>query len=1531
MSWSQSAQGFVRALKSPADPPQVGEPLKIEIARIVWDRSAIYIPNKAQIVYDWILTKFLKERGNEGPVIDVRYWKLLSDIITCTSGPSASQNANAKSQLLALLNKTPLAPIVTSVFSLSPALQPRDTSPLFESVRKCIDVLWPLAVPKFTAESLLECWAAFVGSLLSRGAQTEVDENYVRVGSRTCESYRSTLANSSNKKKLYRQFVQSHLSNWLSCTGGCGSTTAEVPLLSSVYSVGIETLFNLDMLRNLMSVTPITSDALFSNLLNLVKSSPETVTRNVPDLFLSYVQAIKRHRSADFGSGSSGQANAGLVGQIQGAGLRFFVACDVILRDSPEDSPAAWTARVRLLQIVEQEALFGGQVQGFGSSGETDEEAHLMLKQIVTDAIKILESVTGAEEDATTALLKMDLAVQCITVSVKIDYELVSPSISRLLQALLALPLLTRSWGYLSEKACLEQQVDTLLTSALSHHSKTRTLPSYLETFLSTCTSLDLPPVDRELSHSQSTYRVCHESRLLSQHHLSQMSRSCLAYVTPSQIPEVVDSVCDALQQMHDAFTQSLLSLPDGEASKPKKRKGSQADANGATPSSQNLELAVIRFTLVSKLAGAVLPCLPLQSLTADNRREVAGKVRAGAAKAVILPALKAYISSSKKHGAAESPKKRKAASSKGDQSVWATQTVAAAALRLDYAIAAASHGGLYHSVLMNEEEAGTKELLLQSFSVDLESATSVQAPELIPEMARSLLKSELGFQLQDALFSATLGYLGKYLDTSVGWGGMVSELDHQGAHNEAAVALLYNLSDRWLGTFEKSAPASELNNLAAVIMNLAVTTPHGKAGGKLYAHNILSLLLRNAEFWELSRLRAALTSRINALTAPYEKYDLSDLLAQITGGDTLMQNPTIDDLEKALAVYKFLLHVPQEYISRSSGADLLKRAAILDVITTMESQRKASASVSTGNIRLSDILSIRAFLVRTYKHMGTADEEILAEMADYLLGTIVYLGLERMDYSADSMQDNFTALENVTLELLRIYTSAMIKKAEKGDDSPLLEFLTRASRYASFPGGTAHERNHLAERCLLHVVDDLTSGFALDSFSAQIQACFKTLHNSLFAAVTQNLTTLALKDGLPEGHLQYLEAWPRALRFGHWLQSDTAVNPLGQDIVVKVSPQVKSAKRTDSYDRLCRSILSVLLEEYRYIPNIDRQYQVEIATAFYITSIGISSSEGREGIDGSMSRFSKALSVRDFTHVLDLISEAALSSRGSPAELRHLIHLSTLLLRDPPEGTLKVTQSFVTECLNMFANHDIFTSGPPSILLAVLMFISRHFSERPAAVRAQDVNNVWSLMSRLLSGCDLHDEYTSDSIFQQIVNTLSALIRLRRDLLLPTLPHLGFVLRQLIKATRTIRPHLGGKQTKMVTDTLPMWMNASQPLPIEASRALGRLLTSLGTKTIVRTHGTAGENQKAESLAKPFSKHAAYVLQAYIEAMNDPLCVMPSEVRKELYPGLFALCDMMNDHNRDAMMVSALDSGGKATLKSLWKDYEKQKYVGKG
>lgn len=211
------------------------------------------------------------------------------------------------------------------------------------------------------------------------------------------------------------------------------------------------------------------------------------------------------------------------------------------------------------------------------------------------------------------------------------------------------------------------------------------------------------------------------------------------------------------------------------------------------------------------------------------------------------------------------------------------------------------------------------------------------------------------------------------------------------------------------------------------------------------------------------------------------------------------------------------------------------------------------------------------------------------------------------------------------------------------------------------------------------------------------------------------------------------------------------------------------------------------------------------------------------------------------------------------------------------------------------------------------------------------DMGSIWTLLSRFLSASRTHDDNTTVDIFHKSVTIVGALVRLRRDLLTANLPHLVTILQQLMLSMRRVRPHIGAKQMALVTDTQPRYINVKNPLGMEEAKLLARLLEMLASKTTVRTNYTSQDAQKAESLSKPFSKHAPYVLKAYIEAMNDPLCIIPSSLRKELQSGLYALCSMMKDYSRDAMMVSALDAGGKTTMKALWKEYEKQRYIGKG
>jgi hypothetical protein len=60
-----SLQNFIRSLKAPSDPPKPGGPSKIEIARQAWDDDSYSIPNKAETISEFILTKLLKEKDKK--------------------------------------------------------------------------------------------------------------------------------------------------------------------------------------------------------------------------------------------------------------------------------------------------------------------------------------------------------------------------------------------------------------------------------------------------------------------------------------------------------------------------------------------------------------------------------------------------------------------------------------------------------------------------------------------------------------------------------------------------------------------------------------------------------------------------------------------------------------------------------------------------------------------------------------------------------------------------------------------------------------------------------------------------------------------------------------------------------------------------------------------------------------------------------------------------------------------------------------------------------------------------------------------------------------------------------------------------------------------------------------------------------------------------------------------------------------------------------------------------------------------------
>lgn len=60
-----SSQDFIRALKSNSDPPVPGGLSKVEIAQQAWNNPSFYVPSKAEVIADWVLTRLVKDKAKE--------------------------------------------------------------------------------------------------------------------------------------------------------------------------------------------------------------------------------------------------------------------------------------------------------------------------------------------------------------------------------------------------------------------------------------------------------------------------------------------------------------------------------------------------------------------------------------------------------------------------------------------------------------------------------------------------------------------------------------------------------------------------------------------------------------------------------------------------------------------------------------------------------------------------------------------------------------------------------------------------------------------------------------------------------------------------------------------------------------------------------------------------------------------------------------------------------------------------------------------------------------------------------------------------------------------------------------------------------------------------------------------------------------------------------------------------------------------------------------------------------------------------
>lgn len=381
---------------------------------------------------------------------------------------------------------------------------------------------------------------------------------------------------------------------------------------------------------------------------------------------------------------------------------------------------------------------------------------------------------------------------------------------------------------------------------------------------------------------------------------------------------------------------------------------------------------------------------------------------------------------------------------------------------------------------------------------------------------------------------------------------------------------------------------------------------------------------------------------------------------------------------------------------------------------------------------------------------------------------------------------------------------------------------------------------------------------------------------------------------------------------------------------------------------------------------------------------LGGPSSSQHASIEKAFQRFTSLLTPQEYDGLL-----ATMAARERRIDGASLI-TTALALRFGPEGTLLIAQKHFTRLLLRLQTALSTADADAAVDVAdALTAIATICNGRAMVIRPQDATLLLAIASRAvapslltLSSLEAHLESAraspladriahSSAIFTTILDILNTLVRLRKDLLLPLLPQLSILLTQLPRLfVRPLSTSLHSTQTRRLLTSYPLWLartfvvaEASQTtwlasgdaditltseggLTQSDARYFARILDTITSKTTAmsrREAATANANLNsgkaggAESLSKPFSKHAIYVILAYINAVltaggasGSLRAFIPPHVRNEMRQGLAALCQVINESERDWILATELlDDGGKNLLKDIWRQWDQQRYKG--
>ncbi|CAE6443957.1 unnamed protein product [Rhizoctonia solani] len=796
----------------------------------------------------------------------------------------------------------------------------------------------------------------------------------------------------------------------------------------------------------------------------------------------------------------------------------------------------------------------------------------------------------------------------------------------------------------------------------------------------------------------------------------------------------------------------------------------------------------------------------------------------------------------------------------------WANQLVFAAALRIRYNLRQ-NRCPVRSRHIPNDDVTADETSMLRMIQDEFISS------ELVTEIIRVLTQGQRSKEHICGVWGAALARIQRDAENQQdsSWNGSLAHTE-----NHVWFPLWVLLLDRQLQMIDSNLSTEQLK----VVLNLFVTMGRAAGNGNgITSAGLFDKTVALAQFWEMPNIRRTLNEKIIHDTSSLDEADLHKALKAMRKGKASKQAGSHD---VAILMYHIAALAPPDYLDRSVKTVLLSRAPCADVLATRSKDRAA----------------VRVVL-RQLSSGGTALPE---EYVRYLLDP----QLQAIKESPSNPQDTDDVLAVITMSF-RVYSRVAKETGTPDDIVAVLRAVETLQLfnlpYWDDPSAVISIRATLS---LLSTILETwgTKSTLPDGIYTPVAEILQQIYNRV--EQTEQAVTDLLMEAARTLHLcdQWLKPGPPIAAYSKCEQTLT-----------DMTDGMQTSRRARRFLRTLLSQNSVASEALLRLLTQEIQHadeDVRLLIAAFTLNAQSHNNDMPQGAEQSFGEACRRISAEQHRALTNEIVTLLLETEANPTYRLVTIRMASLAIRFAPEGTSKARRRTTTAVLYALAQL-------PQLAVfqeACTNFAAEICTDRANALTAPDIAAIWILLD--------HATTSTEEIFlrthSSIVAALNSLVRFRRDLLTPTLAQLASLLARLIRILRLRTSHAIGAPQRSVESQASLAGKATE---------LARLLVGLSTKTVVRLPGSNKPEQstKAESLARPFARHAPYLLVAYAESAAD----MSTAVRNALKPGLFSLCVMCGIPARDMIMVTMLHNVEKEVFGALWREWEAQKYTGKG